>query len=113
MEAACEGGARDDRAAPPDNMKELFEAMMQSVTSLAASLASSHSSSLASDQPPPPGRPAPQHDFRRLFADLLQHGIVALVEQARYVRLVGVAALAAIDHGREAQQRVLSRLRHL
>ncbi|XP_056284805.1 uncharacterized protein LOC130202936 [Pseudoliparis swirei] len=68
MEAACEGGARDDRAAPPDNMKELFEAMMQSVTSLAASLASSHSSSLASDQPPPPGRPAPQHNFRRLAA---------------------------------------------
>ncbi|TNN23230.1 hypothetical protein EYF80_066651 [Liparis tanakae] len=63
MEAACEGGARDDCVAPlpHDNMKELFEVMMRSVTSLAASLASSHSSSLASDQPP-------QHDFRRLAA---------------------------------------------
>ncbi|TNN22765.1 hypothetical protein EYF80_067119 [Liparis tanakae] len=63
-------GTRDDCVAPlpHDNMKELFEVMMRSVTSLAASLASSHSSSLSSDQPPPPGRPAPQHDFRRLAA---------------------------------------------
>ncbi|XP_068454905.1 uncharacterized protein [Clinocottus analis] len=59
MEATCEGAGRDDCAQTQqhDNMKELFEVMMQSVTSLAASLASSHSSSQALDQPPPQPRP--------------------------------------------------------
>lgn len=41
------------------NMKELFEMMMQSVTSLATSLASSHSSSQPSDQLMPPAQLSP------------------------------------------------------
>lgn len=51
MEVNSETAARDDCVQiQHDNMKELFEVMMQSVTSLAASLASSHSSSQPSDQ---------------------------------------------------------------
>ncbi|XP_035516848.1 uncharacterized protein LOC118327550 [Morone saxatilis] len=42
------------------NMKELFEMMMQSVTSLATSLASSHSSSHSSSQSPDQPQPDPQ-----------------------------------------------------
>lgn len=42
-----------------DNMKELFEVMMQSMTSLAASLASSHSSSQPSDLLMPPAQSSP------------------------------------------------------
>lgn len=43
------GGVQTQQQA--NNMKELFEMMMQSVTSLAATLASAHSSSHASSQP--------------------------------------------------------------
>lgn len=58
-EAALAAGARDDcgvQTQPHDNMKDLFEMMMQSVTSLAASLASSSqpSSSQPAEQTPPP-----------------------------------------------------------
>ncbi|XP_008296325.1 uncharacterized protein LOC103369399 isoform X1 [Stegastes partitus] len=50
--------ATDDSVPTPQhaNMKELFEMMMQSVTSLATTLASSHSSSQPSDQPMPPAQ---------------------------------------------------------
>lgn len=41
------------------NMKELFEMMMQSVTSLATTLVSSHSSSVLSDQLLPPAQSSP------------------------------------------------------
>ncbi len=54
MEVTSETAAADDSVEIQQgqhvNMKELFEMMMQSVTSLATSLASSHSSSQASDQ---------------------------------------------------------------
>ncbi|XP_075939348.1 uncharacterized protein LOC142941000 [Anarhichas minor] len=66
MEVTSESAARDDcvQMQQHDNMKELFEVMMQSVTSLAASLASSHSSSQPSDQPMPPA--ALQPDLHHL-----------------------------------------------
>lgn len=64
-EAKSETAATDDREHAPVqhvNMRELFEVMMQSVTSLAASLASSHSSSQTQDQlmAPPALQPALQ-----------------------------------------------------
>ncbi|XP_054474698.1 uncharacterized protein LOC129107275 isoform X2 [Anoplopoma fimbria] len=61
MEVTSESAARDDcvQMQQHDNMKELFEVMMQSVTSLAASLASSHSSSQPSDQSLPPAHFSP------------------------------------------------------
>ncbi|XP_042359742.1 uncharacterized protein LOC121955739 [Plectropomus leopardus] len=65
MEMNSETAARDDcvQIHQHDNMKELFEMMMQSVTSLAASLASSHSSSQPSEQLMPP---AAQLDLHHL-----------------------------------------------
>ncbi|XP_068198962.1 uncharacterized protein [Antennarius striatus] len=52
MEAGPEGAVSDERPRTPHvNTRELFEMMMQSVTSLAASFASSHSSSLHSSPP--------------------------------------------------------------
>lgn len=55
--------AKDDcvQIQQQDNMKELFEMMMHSVTSLAASLASSHSSSQPSDQLMPPAAQSDLH----------------------------------------------------
>lgn len=61
MEVTSETAAEDDSVQIQQgqhvNMRELFEMMMQSVTSLATSLASSHSSSQASDQLMPPVQP--------------------------------------------------------
>ncbi|KAE8286454.1 hypothetical protein D5F01_LYC14389 [Larimichthys crocea] len=54
-----EPGCRRRRPGPTRNMKELFEMMMQSVTSLATTLASSHASSQPSDQLTPPSRLPP------------------------------------------------------
>ncbi|XP_069028666.1 uncharacterized protein [Embiotoca jacksoni] len=62
-EVMSDGVAADDGVQTQQhaNVKELFEMMMQSVTSLAASLASSHSSSHSSsqpsEQPTPPAAP--------------------------------------------------------
>ncbi|XP_026164030.1 uncharacterized protein LOC113131217 [Mastacembelus armatus] len=57
-EVTADAAAKDDGALREQgqhvNMKDLFEMMMHSVTTLAASLASSHSSSQPSDQPVPP-----------------------------------------------------------
>ncbi|XP_071324037.1 uncharacterized protein [Trachinotus anak] len=59
VEVTSDTAAADDsiqtHQVPHANMKELFEMMMQSVTSLASSLASSHSSLQSSDQPTLPG----------------------------------------------------------
>ncbi|XP_028252693.1 uncharacterized protein LOC114428461 [Parambassis ranga] len=58
----------DEGMQPHANMKELFEMMMHSVTSLAASLASSQSSLLSSDQPQaavPPAVAQPDPRARR------------------------------------------------
>ncbi|TKS75317.1 Transcription factor [Collichthys lucidus] len=60
LEASSESPAADDCVQVQHvNMKELFEMMMQSVTSLATTLASSHSSSQPSDQLTPPSRSSP------------------------------------------------------
>ena len=48
-----------------------------------------------------------QHDFSGFLADLLQNRVVTLVKQARHVGSFRIAALAAIDDRREAQQRVV------
>jgi hypothetical protein len=48
------------------------------------------------------------HHLGGLFADLLQEGVRALVQQARDVALVGVAAvggLAAFDDGGQSAER--------
>ncbi|XP_027134611.1 uncharacterized protein LOC113745792 isoform X2 [Larimichthys crocea] len=60
LEASSESPAADDGVQVQHvNMKELFEMMMQSVTSLATTLASSHASSQPSDQLTPPSRSSP------------------------------------------------------
>ncbi|XP_070705082.1 uncharacterized protein [Pempheris klunzingeri] len=62
-EVTSEAAATDDgvqtQQVQHDNMRELFEVMMQSVTALASSLASSHSSSQSSDQLMPPAQSSP------------------------------------------------------
>ncbi|XP_070787230.1 uncharacterized protein [Enoplosus armatus] len=63
VEVTSEAAASDDsdqtQQVQHANMKELFEMMMQSVTSLATSLASSHSSSQPLDQLMPPAQSSP------------------------------------------------------
>lgn len=72
VEVTSESAAADDneqiQQVHHDSMRELFEMMMQSVTSLATSLASSHSSSQLSDQLTPPAQSSPavlQPDLQR------------------------------------------------
>ncbi|XP_044024691.1 uncharacterized protein LOC122862898 isoform X3 [Siniperca chuatsi] len=73
IEVTSETAATDDSVQIQQvqhvNMRELFEMMMQSLTSLATSLASSHSSSQLSDQLMPPAQSSPavlQPDLQHL-----------------------------------------------
>ncbi|KAM4521911.1 uncharacterized protein PAE49_001836 [Odontesthes bonariensis] len=62
------GGADGDLVAQQANMKQLFERMMQSVTSLASTMASSHS-----DQPPPPELELPERSLPPPWATSRMH----------------------------------------
>ncbi|XP_038583294.1 uncharacterized protein LOC119909273 [Micropterus salmoides] len=80
-EVTSEAAATDDgvqmQQVQQVNMRELFEMMMQSVTSLASSLASSHTPSQLSDQlmPPAPSSPAVlRPDLQHLHHLQTHHG---------------------------------------
>ncbi|XP_029281250.1 uncharacterized protein LOC115028793 [Cottoperca gobio] len=103
LEGTSDGAARDDCAQMQqhDNMKELFEMMMHSVTSLAASLASSHSSSQPSDQLMPPARSSPgvpQPDLRPLQPSCAASGLSHLKTEEQEAE---VAELLVLTDGEE------------